>query len=114
MNAKDVIKMFEGAKFRARHGDVVIVSDPNAPTGGADAKGLVADGEATGHAHRVDKAKVLRVVDDLIQRTIVVPARAKAKIDHEEHKASALPPGTLRSGIQKQYDPDGAWSPVVD
>ncbi len=115
MKASDLIRMFETAEFKGRHGDVVVVRDDAAPTAGERCKdGCLAYGEVTGHAHRVDKAKVLRVVDDLIQRTVVVPAKAKARLDHEEHKANVLPPGTYRSGIQAQYDPETGWAPVQD
>jgi hypothetical protein len=116
MKAKEVIHLFKKSDFKGRHGDVVIVRDDSAPTEGKkDARGVVAEGEATGHAHRVDRAKVLRVVDDLVQRTVVVPFRAKspAKISHEEHTTQVIPPGKHRTGIQRQYSPDG-WRQVQD
>lgn len=112
MNATQLIQWFESAKFKARHGDVVIVEDRLARKTGKDAQGVVAEGELTGHAHRVDKAMVLRVVDDLVQRTIVVPGE-EARISHEEHADGVLPHGRLRSGIQEQYSPDG-WARVED
>lgn len=116
MKAKKLIEWFERASFKARHGDVVIVRDTAAPTNGADAKGVVADGEATGHAHRVDRAKVLKMVDDLVQRVVVVGKLGKgerATLDHEEHTKHPLPSGKFRTGIQQQYSPEG-WSRVID
>lgn len=110
--AKEVIDMFENAPFRARHGDVILVRDDTANPGAVDAKGVVAEGEATGHAHRVSRAKVYRDVDQLIQRTVV--AKHKGFIDHEEHKKSHLPKGTYRTGIQGQWSPTSGWSPVAD
>jgi hypothetical protein len=46
---------------------------------------------------------------------VVVPFKAKspAKISHEEHKTNVLPLGKHRTGIQKQYSPDG-WRQVYD
>jgi len=111
MKTAEVIKMFETATFKARHGDVVIVSDPNAPVGDVDMKGVLANGEATGHAHRVTKAKVLATVTNLIQRTLIVGKLTH--VDHEEHKKNPIPVGKHRSGIQRQYSPMG-WSRVID
>lgn len=113
MKAKEVIELFAVAPFKARHGDVVIVRDDAAPVGNVNMKGVIADGEATGHAHRVSRAKVLAEVNNLIERTVVV-GNVVAKLSHEEHKTSPLPPmGKYRTGIQKQYSPAG-WTRVID
>jgi len=112
MNAKQLIEWFESASFKARHGDVVIVADNNVEPGKQVPRGVVADGEATGHAHRVSQAKVHQVVGDMIQRAIVV-SRLSAPIDHEEHTKNPIPRGKHRAGIQRQYSPLG-WSRVID
>lgn len=112
MKAKDLIKWFESAPFKARHGDVVIVRDEAAPIDGNDAKGVVAEGEATGHAHRVSRAKVKTVIGDMLQRVMTV-GRASGLISHEEHKTNPIPKGTYRTGIQQQESPEG-WTRVVD
>lgn len=117
MKATKLIEWFEAARYKARHGDVVIVSDASAPADGKEVpRGVVADGEATGHAHRVDRAVVRQVVGDLMQRVIVVGKLGKgerATLDHEEHARRALPSGKFRTGIQQQYSPEG-WSSVQD
>lgn len=105
MNAKDIIKLFQEAPFKGRHGDVVIVRDDTVQGDGVSKNRVLADGEATGHAHRVSRAEVMGVVNSLVQRAITV--KRADKVDHEEHKASALPKGKYRSGIQAQWTPEG-------
>lgn len=113
MKAKEVIKMFQNATLKGRHGDVVIVHDPAVPTDGDECNDrCVAYGEVTGHAHRVSEAQVVKLLNDTVQRAIIV-SKGKAKISHEEHMDAALPKGKYRSGIQQQYSPDG-WSRVQD
>lgn len=107
MNAKQVIGMFEDAKFKGRHGDVVIVRDDGAKGDGKKLGAVLAEGEATGHAHRIAKGKadVQAVANSVAQRLVNV-AQA-AVVDHEEHTAQKLPKGTYRSGIQAQWTPEG-------
>ncbi len=107
MNAKQIIKMFGAAKMLGRHGDVVIVRDDDAKADGKNCKGVLAEGEATGHAHRIAKgrAQVIAVANAVAQRLVNV-AQA-AIVDHEEHTAQKLPKGTYRSGIQAQWTPEG-------
>lgn len=107
MKAFAVIQLFETAPFKARHGDVVLIRDESVVTSGEDAKGVVAEGEVTGHAHRVTKAQALKAVDDMLQR-VIVTGRTRGYLDHEEHKKSELPAqGKYRTGIQKQITPSG-------
>jgi hypothetical protein len=113
MKAKEVIELFKNAKMLGRHGDVVVVQAESDPPLSAECEDMcVAYGEVTGHAHRVDNAKVFTIVNDAIQRAIIV-SKAKAKLSHEEHKDGELPPGTYRTGIQQQYSPEG-WARVTD
>ena len=113
MNAKQIIKMFSSAKMLGRHGDVVIVQDDDATIDGKDCKGVLAEGEMTGHAHRITKgrAQVVAVAGAVAQRLVKV-AQA-AVLDHEEHTAQKLPKRTYRSGIQAQWTPEGL-RPVID
>lgn len=110
--ATEVIKAFEGAVFKARHGDVVVIRCDSPGELGEDAKGVVAAGEATGHFHKVSRAKVNSVINDMLQRVVVVN-QSVAKLTHQEHKTIALPRGEYRTGIQRQYSPLG-WSRVID
>ena len=115
MTAAEVIEMFQSAKFVARHGDVVVVSDhaePAPEAGKLDCQGVVAEGEVTGHAHRVKHGEVLRVVDDLIHRTIV--AHENATLDHEEHQQMPLPAGKHKTAILRTVTPTGELGFVGD
>lgn len=119
MKAKKAIERFENATFKGRHGDVIIIRDDKASsTAPLEKSRAVALGEATGHDHVIARTKnkqsahVRRVVEDLTQ--CVVEAAEEVDISHQEHVTNLLPAGTYRTGIQKQYSPDGSWSPVVD
>src|SRR5688572_18032551 len=106
MKASDVIKMFEKAKFLGRHGDVVLVKAVRCKTEGKPTP-VLAEGELTGHAHRVDGATAKRIAGQTVQRLLSVAKNAVAKVDHEEHKAQPIPAGTHRIGIQAQWTPEG-------
>lgn len=106
MKAKEVIQMFNGAKFKGRHGDVVIVRCAEKPATQGKPTNVLAEGEATGHAHRVDRAKALRIANSETQRLLDIAHKA-VTLDHEEHKAQKIPRGTYRTGIQAQYTPEG-------
>lgn len=119
MKAKEAIAKFEAAQFKGRHGDVVVIRDDTAPKDGpVEKRRAVALGEVTGHDHVIARTKkkqsahVRRVVEDLTQ--CVVEAADEVDISHQEHTTQLLPVGTYRTGIQKQYSPDGSWSPVAD
>lgn len=117
MDAKNVIKMFEGRGFRSRHGDVVLVADAEAEAG-RKLPPVLAEGEATGHAHRIvfargkSTAEVYRVAKETVQRLLRVTAE-KAQVDHEEHTQQDMPKGRYRVGILAQWTPTGL-RPVVD
>lgn len=101
-------------KQNIRHGDVLI-KPAKIP---AEAKkqdtqnGIVlAEGEVTGHAHRLsanigalfkyDKKTYLRVTKD------------RAALTHEEHGKIELPAGDYEVEIQREYKPEG-WVKVLD
>ena len=88
----------QGAKAQPRHGRLVL-----------------AEGEATGHAHAIAEpdAREFRVGDE---RFVLV--RSAAQLIHEEHATIDLPPGAYRVVIQREYAPaplpENAWRRVVD
>jgi len=88
-----------------RHGDVLIVKVDSIP---ADAErlpgGILARGEATGHAHRVvGKGKIGIWRQDSL--TYLRVDDAEVELVHEEHKPIALQPGTYRFWMQREYSP---------
>jgi hypothetical protein len=110
-----------------RQGDVLLVPVDGIPTDGtvrverlAD-RHLLAEGEATGHAHVVEgpdlrmsewsrprrwwrpEQRVFLVVDSAVGATLV----------HEEHLPLAVPQGTYEVRRQREYRPAG-WAEVAD
>ena len=71
----------------------------------------LAEGEVTGHKHRIaegqaqlyekDGTLYLRVISETVLLT------------HEEHKAISIPQGNLTIRIQREYEPEG-WRYVAD
>lgn len=73
---------------------------PVKPKGKKIPQNIVAEGEATGHAHRAVGASVYA---DKGQRTVVV--EDSATIVHEEHKPVSLSKGRYATGIVREVDP---------
>jgi hypothetical protein len=62
---------------------------------------VLADGEATGHAHRVvGDAELLRLGDRLFLRVL----GGDVRVIHEEHKEIPLLPGEYEIGRVREYD----------
>lgn len=87
-----------------QHGDVVIIKRPELPKDLKDLKtNVLAEGEATGHAHRLHgdgytyfeepktKERYLRLVQPVALR-------------HEEHHEIILPTGDYEIRIVREYD----------
>jgi len=102
-----------------RQGDVLLVAIEAIPD---DAKSqarhgrlVIAEGEATGHAHAIAEHDVreFRVGHE---RFVLV--RSAAQLIHEEHATIDLPAGAYRVVIQREYEPApiaaNAWRRVVD
>ncbi len=82
-------------------GDVLLVSVEKIPAGlKHEEDGVVARGEATGHAHRlVGDATLLR---DPVSRALYIEAHGGTLV-HEEHAPHRLE-GRFRVVIQREYD----------
>lgn len=90
------------------HGDVIVEKVTNIPTGLKPVKtGILAEGEMTGHAHRVDLNDV-DVFSDAQGNLYTIPKTDEGfTITHEEHRAVTVPLKTGEVGrviIQKEYD----------
>jgi hypothetical protein len=89
-----------------RHGDVLIAKIDSLP---ADMKrredGVLAYGEITGHAHRlqVPESAELWELDGVLYMKVVAPV---ATVVHEEHKPIMIPEGLYRVWQQREYTPD--------
>lgn len=89
-----------------RQGDVLILAVDAVPAGLEKEKGpvILAEGEATGHAHRVKhrRAKMFRGTDGARYLRLPTPAT----VDHEEHDRIELPAGDYQIVRQREYSPE--------
>jgi hypothetical protein len=91
-----------------RQGDVLIRRISSLPTQKAAlrANGVLAYGEVTGHAHKVEqltRAEVLEIGAGLYMRV----SEEGVRIVHEEHAPITLPAGNYEIEIQREYTPAG-------
>jgi hypothetical protein len=62
---------------------------------------ILAEGEVTGHSHRIAAAAAVFERDDgLLEFDLAEPA----DVTHEEHGTVSLPPGEYLSGRVREYD----------
>lgn len=85
-----------------QQGDVTIKPVPSLPAGATPANtNVLRQGSATGHAHRA-------VADDVVLlikgEALFMDAPSGARIEHEEHAAFDVPPGTYQIGDVLEYD----------
>lgn len=66
---------------------------------------ILAEGEVTGHHHAIADKEAELLVDDAEQVYLRIMA-APAQLTHEEHAAIAIPPGSYRVVIQREYHPE--------
>lgn len=90
-----------------RQGDVLIRRIQSLPTQTAQPRltGILAYGEVTGHAHKVEdltRAEVLEIGAGLYLRV----GDEGVRIVHEEHGAISLPVGNYEVEIQREYTPE--------
>lgn len=90
-----------------RQGDVLIrrIKTLPAPKGKQRKSGVLAEGEVTGHAHRVEdltSAEVLEIENGLYLRV----GEEGVRIVHEEHAPITLAPGNYEVEIQREYAPE--------
>lgn len=102
-----------------RHGDVLLIrrGECEQLSGRAEtAEVVVAEGEATGHAHRVIGvgAAIADMSDERTdgRRHLMLP-RGGA-ISHEEHALIELPAGVYEVRIQQTMTQPGVWERVRD
>jgi hypothetical protein len=103
-----------------RQGDVLLVAVDQLPDGATaerrSGRIILAEGEATGHAHAIEERDARTFSHDG-QRYLLT--KSIAQLIHEEHAPIEVPPGTWRVVIQREYEPPAAaaaptWRRVVD
>jgi hypothetical protein len=103
-----------------RQGDVLLVPVEKAPEVREPRRArshVLAEGEATGHAHRLSARLPVerrRTVDGRV--FFVVPAGGQAQVVHEEHDTLALAEGVWELRQQREYEPTQTrrWRAVRD
>lgn len=84
-----------------RHGDLLIEKVATIPATAKDTEtSILAEGEVTGHAHRLTGATVLVDGDDRY-----FEVAEAATLTHEEHARIDFTPGLYRVTYQREYDP---------
>ncbi len=93
-----------------RQGDVIL--QPVQLTEGKKLSHLVlAEGELTGHAHRISEGQAeLYEKNGTLYLRVLSPT---ALLTHEEHNEIKVPQGNWMVRIQREYEPEG-WRYVVD
>ena len=98
-----------------RHGEVIILNmkgESKIPKGAKRLNHLVlAEGEVTGHAHRISQGKA-----ELYEKEGILYLKVldnEAVLTHEDHDAITLPKGDFEIKIQREYRP-GGWNAVKD
>ncbi len=101
-----------------RQGDVILLSvkqsaSPVAPEqlGKKLSHLTLAEGEVTGHSHRISEGQAELYEKDGILYLRVLSETAT--LTHEEHKAIQIPQGSWMVRIQREYEPEG-WRYVAD
>lgn len=102
-----------------RQGDVLIERVDTIPAGVTtlprDKRGVIlADGEVTGHAHRIAHRSASLHRTELDARYLRVMGPAPVALTHEEHTAVKLPPGNYRVTIHAEYQPGELPRQVAD
>jgi hypothetical protein len=95
-----------------RQGDLLFVRCDSIPDGAVEvADGIIARGETTGHAHRLQIGRGGALM--LLAGVAYIRARYQATIVHEEHGTIVLPAGDWQVSRQREYTPN-SWRQVAD
>lgn len=94
-----------------RQGDLLIVKVVKIPEGAEMQKSrILAEGEATGHMHELDKGEVYENSGTLYFK---VALGGISTLLHPEHKTVTFEPGEYKVIRQREYEPKG-WRRVAD
>lgn len=104
---------------RDRHGDVEIHHIPDCDVTGmtklpSQGDVVLAEGEATGHAHRARGGSATLYASDGSDAMRILHVVRTTNLTHEEHGPITLEPGFYRIGIKRQYSPEDGWESVQD
>ncbi len=108
-----------GSPTTLRQGDVLLVEVAFVPAQAQpeprSGRIVLAEGEATGHAHAIHEPDARTFVHAGARFLLT---RSRAQLLHEEHAPIEVPPGSWRIVQQREYQPAAgtfrSWRPVVD
>jgi hypothetical protein len=87
-----------------RQGDVFIIPVAKLPENLTGTRPVLAEGEVTGHAHRVADPTTAQVFKGMSGLFLEVTADS-ATVIHDEHAPVTLPKGSYEIRIQREYHP---------
>ena len=94
-----------------RQGDVILIPASETVNGEKLAHLTLAEGEVTGHRHRITQGEAeLYERNGTLYLKVLSPT---ALLTHEEHQPIAIPKGDWMVRIQREYEPEG-WRYVAD
>ncbi len=91
-----------------RQGDVLLVPIAQIPEDarkGPDGAVVLALGEATGHAHRIDDPRAQSWARGPDERFVLIDGDDPVALVHEEHDTLDVPPGAWRIQRQREFEP---------
>ena len=88
-----------------RQGDVFIIPVPAVPDDARPHQPVLAEGEVTGHSHRLADPRQGQVVRAPSGSLFLNVTGAKAVVVHDEHLPVEIPRGTYEIRIQREYHP---------
>lgn len=97
--------------YSFRQGDVIITPRTSPIIGSVQSHLTLAEGELTGHAHRISNGNAVLYRDAVGVMSLEV--RSISTLTHEEHAQVTLPVGLYDINIQREYSPEG-WTNVAD
>ena len=90
-----------------QQGDVLVfetsIPDNAIPVKSQQGRFILAEGEATGHAHAI--AEMPGVSMFRLDNSLFLSTESEVIVRHEEHKPVTIPPGTFRIDQVKEIDP---------
>ena len=106
-------------KLILRQGDVLVVAVDSIPDNATEIKrnalGVVlAEGEVTGHAHRIPSRHATLYRSESDARFLRVMGPAPVALNHEEHSTVKIPPGSYQIRIHQEYQPGELPRQVAD
>ncbi len=101
---KNLFRFKKPAAGVMRQGDVFIIPIGALPEGLTGARPVLAEGEVTGHSHRIADPSTAQVLVRPNRMYLEVTADT-ATVVHDEHGPLTVPRGTYDVRIQREYHP---------